>query len=240
MKYIIYWVRDNDTIMSIASKDTTFTVRLAPPVLWGDNPTKDTVWTIINNGVGNYAIHINSRDTNGIIGKYIWNFTSALDSTTLYSTPDSQYTKLFTGNDINKSLDMWIYGRDDDGLMRGGHFVVFADSAPRPIVGTYNSAVHQFQWSGIDAIDSLSTMYRILVKKGTQLGASDTTAQFIAKDWTAGSDPAFSYTATNPLPFTWVFTPPQGSGLYYFQIIARDKRGSISALPLSGANVFSY
>ncbi len=248
-----FWVRDNDTLVSNTFADTIM-VRLAPPVLWGDAPaaTGDTTWVIINNGYDkSYSIHINSYDTNGVNQKpvrYYWQGAGQPFDTTQAEQPGifrktNQDTVVWPFTDMgtaNQSRQLWIYGRDDDGLLGGGKFVVFADSAPRPMTATYNNSQTKFQWSGLDAKDSLATEYRILVKKGSQLGAGDTTAPFIAKDWTPGSDPAFSYTPANALPFTWIFTPIQGSGLYYFQIIARDKRGSISALPLSGANVFSY
>lgn len=82
----------------------------------------------------------------------------------------------------------------------------------------------------MDKKDSLDTEYRILVKKGSSLEESDTTEEFVAKDWTRGSDPEFGYdnTGSNPLPFSWTYIPDQGSGLYYFQVIARDARGSVS------------
>jgi hypothetical protein len=224
MKYIIYWVRDDDSVMS-SSKDTTITVRLAPPVLWGDNPTKDTVWTIINNGYGiNYNVHINSYDTNGTIGRYYWSEAGSFDSTTATKTNDSLYSRLIGINDVNHAFPIWIYGRDDDGLVRGRQFIAFADSAPPAPVVTFSISAGGgiINWRGKDTKDGNQTQYEILLKKGTTDPVEPTN---IISQYNAGSN--YSAATVGGFDFSYSFIT-QGTGEYHCQVIAKDARGTIS------------
>jgi hypothetical protein len=187
----------------------------------------------VDRGSGiNYNLHVNSKDTNGVIVRYYWDERSVFDSTTLppeRKTADSLFSRTIGAVEVNQGWPIWIYARDDDGLVRGGRFVVFADSAPRPIVAAYNSpaAPGKFSWSGLDAKDSLATEYRILVKKGSAPDTSATSPD-TAKNWTPGSAAEFWYTPGNAKPFSWTYTPTQGTGTYFYQIVARDKRGTKS------------
>jgi hypothetical protein len=219
-------VRDDDTIMS-SSKDTLITVRLGAPVLWGDKPgtPNDTTFVIINNGAGtSYKIHINSKDTNGVIQKYIWNFTSTIDSSAQFVTPDSQYTKLFTSLEINQAQNVWIYGRDDDGLLRGNKFVLFADSAPQAPTVTFSisAAGGVINWRGKDGKDGNQTQYEILLKKGTTVPVEPTD---IISQYNAGSN--YSAATVGGFDFSYSFIT-QGAGEYHCQVIAKDARGTIS------------
>jgi len=234
-----FWAKDDDTVQS-NPKDSAVFIRLAPPVVWGDGVNKDTLFIIVNNDYGDYYYHPHYADTNGVIDTFYFGQTANM----LTASKGKADSAIYNVSDltVNKGSARYVWIKDNDGLIRSGRFVVFADSAPRPITATSDAITggRKFSWSGLDAVDSLATMYRILVKKGSQLAAGDTTASFIAKDWTQGDDPSFGYNSADVFPFKWTYTPTQGSGAYYFQIIARDKRGSISALPLSGANVFSF
>jgi hypothetical protein len=221
-KYIIYWVRDDDTIMS-SSKDTTILVRLAPPVLWGDNPTKDTVWTIINNGYGiNYNVHVNSYDTNGTINRYYWSEAGSFDSTTATKTNDSHYSRLIGINDVNKGFPIWIYGRDDDQLMRGRQFVAFADSAPPTpdIVAANGDGGIKIMWSGKDTKDGTATLYQILLKQGASPTATDILQAFKAGSTYSAGDAGYN--------FKLAFTSGTSGLTYKYKVIAKDARGTIS------------
>jgi hypothetical protein len=210
-----------------SSKDTAILVRLAPPVLWGDKPgtPNDTTFVIINNGAGaNYKIHINSKDTNGVIQKYIWNFTNTIDSSAQFVTPDSQYTKLFTSLEINQAQNIWIYGRDDDGLLRGNKFVLFADSAPPAPVVTFSISAGGgvINWRGKDVKDGNQTKYEILLKKGTTDPVEPTD---IISQYNAGAN--YAAATVGGFDFSYSFIT-QGSGEYHCQVIAKDARGTIS------------
>ncbi len=226
-----FWVKDNDTIMS-SSKDTTILVRLAPPVLWGDNPTKDTVWTIINNGYGiNYNVHINSYDTNGTISRYYWNEAGSFDSTTATKTNDSLYSRLIGINDVNHAFPIWIYGRDDDGLVRGRQFIAFADSVPPAPVTTIDKPTGQIRigWIGKDVKDGNGTMFKILLKQGSAPASTD-----VLIDFTSGTSLS---PGQNGYDFSYTFIPSGGNGTYYYQVIAKDARGSIS---FNSASFFNF
>jgi len=238
MKYIIYWVRDNDSLMS-SSKDTAITVRLAPPVLWGDKTGTpyDTTFIVINNSVGvNYKIHINSRDTNGTIQKYIWNFNNTLDSSAQFSTTDSQYTKLFTQIEMNQGQNIWIYGRDNDGLLRGGQFTFYADSVPpAPVINAVTASDSiTIYFKNKDTKDGNATQYRILVHDGSE--PDSTRPADIQSNWKSGyrasDDSFYDYMFKFKLPTN---TPKHG---YYYQVHARDARGSVTSSTMG--HTFSY
>jgi hypothetical protein len=217
-------VRDDDTIMS-SSKDTAILVRLAPPVLWGDNPTKDTVWTIINNGYGiNYKVHVNSYDTNGTINRYYWSEAGSFDSTTATKTNDSLYSRLIGINDVNHAFPIWIYGRDNDGLVRGRQFIAFADSAPPAPVVTFSISAGGgiINWRGKDAKDGNLTQYEILLKKGTTDPVEPTN---IISQYNAGVN--YAAATVGGFDFSYSFIT-QGTGEYHCQVIAKDARGTIS------------
>jgi|GEM_PF-3947237 len=219
-------VMDEDSVVGTAEK--VVNVRLGAPVVWGDDG--DTVWVVVDKGYSGagvkYYAKIHARDTNGTIQKYYWSNNPWPDSGTV--TPGDSLEYEVNIGTLHIGIPKYIHVRDDDGLVRGGRFVVFADSAPRAITAAYSDAQHKFSWSGLDAKDSLSTEYRILVKKG---GAPDTSANStdVAKDWTPGSVFGYTEPAYQGGPtFFWTYTPSQGNGKYFYQIIARDKRGTKS------------
>jgi hypothetical protein len=193
--------------------------------LWGDNPTKDTVWTVINNGYGiNYNIHINSFDTNGTISRYYWSEAGSFDSVAATKTNDSLYSRLIGINDVNHAFPIWIYGRDDDGLVRGRQFIAFADSAPPTPSVTFSisAAGGLINWRGKDGKDGNQTQYEILLKKGTTDPVEPTD---IISQYTAGSNYAAATVGTFDFSFSF---PTQGTGEYHCQVIAKDARGTIS------------
>ncbi|HAJ79679.1 MAG TPA: hypothetical protein DCO75_07895, partial [Fibrobacteres bacterium] len=85
-------------------------------------------------------------------------------------------------------------------------------------------------------IDSNATLYKVLIKKGNSITTEDeTNPTYIIQDFTAGSlctsgSPSFDYSLT--------FTPNQGSGSYYWLVIAKNSRGQQSRN--SGTPSFQY
>jgi len=236
-KTVRVWAEDEDSLLS-AVKDTVFTVRKGAPEVWGDSG--DTLWVVVDDGPSKMyplLLHDNVFDTNGVNNKpvrYYINEGSTFDSTSGSAIKSDNGEMLWYVSEalLHVPVKVQFYVLDDDGFLRGGEFVVFADSAPGEIVASSDPVTggRIISWSGMDKKDSLDTEYRILVKKGNPISESDTTEEFIAKDWTRGNDPEFGYdnTGSNPLPFSWTYISDQGSGLYYFQVIARDARGSVS------------
>ena len=87
----------------------------------------------------------------------------------------------------------------------------------------------------MDFKDSLETEYRILVHRSGDGGYNQpdsSRAADIAKDWTPGSASEFNYTPGANKPFSWEYAPSDcQSGTtctYYYQIEARDARGSVT------------
>jgi len=206
-------------------------------VLWGDTTGTpfDTVWTVINNGVpASYKIHIKSYDTNGVNFKpvrYYWQDASvAFDSTITDPAIDKAKTNIdsttwpFRSGEANKGKALWIYGRDDDGLLRGGEFVIFADSAPPAPVVTFSigSAGGVINWRGKDAKDGNQTKYEILLKKGT---IDPVEPADIISQYNAGAN--YSAATVGGFDFSYSFIT-QGTGEYHCQVIAKDARGTIS------------
>jgi hypothetical protein len=193
-------------------------------MLWGDAraTTGDTTWVIVNNGVGTlYPVHINHYDTNGTIANYYWNETSS--SLGRMTTSDTIMRNV-SASELIVPFNMWIYCRDDDSLLRGGKFVVFADSVPPApqvshIAGTDSITIY---WSGKDAKDGDSTQYRILLKEG---GEPDSTVPAdILSDWKRG------YKASDDSHYAYMikFKVAHSVNNYYYQVHARDARGSVT------------
>jgi len=105
-----------------------FTVRKGAPVVRGD--AGDTVWVVVDRGFSGssvkYFMKIHASDTNGTLQRYYWSNNPWPDSGTV-TTADSVELDV---DEANNAVYRYLHVRDDDGLIRGGRFVVFADSAP--------------------------------------------------------------------------------------------------------------
>jgi hypothetical protein len=218
-----FWVIDDDRVVSPAlSKNVV--VRKAPPVVRGDS--KDTLWVVVDKGAGyNYTLHVRSEDTNGVIVRYYWDERVAFDSTTLppeRKTSDSLFSRTIGSVEVNQGWPIWIYARDDDNLVRGGRFTVYADGPPprcEPVFPADESAVSgivQFKWKRFDAHDKSDTEFRVMYYKGTAQPVAVNGMDFtkgISLNYTA-ADSSFSTAATG-LP----------SGTLNWFVVAKDERG---------------
>jgi len=214
-----FWVRDDDTLISDTTKYAIL-VRLAPPVLWGDAPaaTGDTTWVIINNGAGKpYPVHINHFDTNGTIINYYWN---EADSTLGRATTTDTILRSFSILEMNHGFPMWIYGRDNDSILRGGKFIVFDDSAPpkpnilNPPSGGITSLT--LRWINDDAKDLDNTQFQVMIGYGA--GVQPTT---ILQTYQAGKNYIRSGSE-----YRFTFTPT--SSIFSVKVLSKDARGSTS------------
>jgi hypothetical protein len=225
------WARDDDSIVSTGTKDTTISVRLGRPVLWGDKG--DTLWIPIANGPGTYYMHVNTIDTNGINSmpvNWYWNSTNTLTGATI-SQVDSVPIDILQGLSpfpIGSGQARYIFARDNDSLIGynitgiGHPFFVYADSAPSTPTISYSKVNGQIQigWLGKDAKDGNGTLFEILLKKGSAPANTDTLFNF--KSGTTLSPGLYGY------DFSYTFGPSGGAGTYYYQVVAKDARGSIS------------
>ena len=218
---IRFWVRDDD-ILNSQNRDTSVTVRLGAPALRGD--TDDTTWVIVDKQPGqNFTLHINSFDTNGVFTRFYWQETSPFDTTSgsCVKTDDSTRTRSISQAEMHYALKSWIYGKDDDGLLGGKQFIVYADSVPvKPtIVEVPEGDSIKIMWSGKDFKDGDATQYRIILKQGAPPDSADILVDF--KPGTeylpgdSGYERKYGYKAGT-------------SGLtYYYKVISRDARGSM-------------
>ena len=121
---------------------------------------------------------------------------------------------------------MHIYGKDNDGLMSGKQFVIVADSVPPPPEATYSDGSQKILWSGKDKRDGDLTQYKIVVKKGSAISEGDeNNTDYIVSDFKAGKE--YESGADYEEHYSFSYTPDQGTGKYYYMVIARDARGSI-------------
>jgi hypothetical protein len=218
---IKFWAKDDDTLTSDTLKDPVV-VRLAAPVLWGDKG--DTVWVVVNKGYGSYYYRPNHYDTNGVIDTFYFGLNNDINSATAKYRVDSSAITVDAANIHNGNLFRYIWGRDDDSLTRGGKFVVFADSVPHApsvhdVEGTDSITIY---WSGKDAKDGDSTQYRILLKEG---GEPDTaTSSDLLSGWKRG------YKASDDSHYAYMikFKVAHSVNNYYYQVHARDARGSVT------------
>ncbi len=206
-------------------------VKRGAPEVWGDTPEgeQDTVFVVVDEGYSGagvtYYARINSSDPNGSVVNHYWSNNAWPDSGTVTEGDSLEYE--VDGSRINTGVTRYIHARDDDGLLSGGRFVVFADSAPGAITASSDNVENgrKFQWSGMDAKDSLDTEYLILVRKGEAPSLDN--PEDVAKEWTPGRE--FDYDEEDVLPFSWTYTPDENGVIYYFQIISRDARGTMSS-----------
>jgi len=220
-KPLRFWCRDVDGIES-AKRDKAVMVRLGRPMLWGD--TGDTTWVIVDSGSGrSYRIHINSRDTNGIISRFYWDEKATFDSTNnCEKTTDSTRMRLISQAEMHYPLLSWIYGRDEDGLLGGKRFVVYADSVPPKPVGLFMQMTDggdsvQIQWdsTALDGKEGLDTEIKLMYKFGTT-GEPDVTlmAYTPARQLrTSGTKRYYKFKKTQ-------------TGDILYRVVLRDKRGS--------------
>jgi hypothetical protein len=122
--------------------------------------------------------------------------------------------------EINQGWDSWIYARDDDQLVRGRKFTVYADSAPpkpsilNPPSGGLTSLT--LRWINEDAKDLDGTLFQILIGYGVSVPATT-----ILQAYQAGKN----YTRSgNEYRFT--FTPTANN--FSIKVLSKDARGSIS------------
>ena len=180
---VSYWTVDEDGVFS-PTKSTTVRVRLAPPVVRGD--TGDTLWVVVDTGFGDYYYRPQYSDTNGVIDTFFFGIDNTI-STATKSTADSALLNIDHSR-LHIGVYRYIWVKDDDDLVRGGKFVVFADSAPpKPIslnaVMNAGSDSILFMWGmSLDNKDSLATKAKIEICFGTEWTTGTT-----IKDWTPAS-----------------------------------------------------
>jgi hypothetical protein len=177
----------------------------------------------VDRGFGTYHYGVNHYDTNGTITKYYWSLSN--DTAAATKTDADSMTIDIDETRINKGFARYVWAKDDDGLVRGGRFVVFADSAPPvPTVGAVKAGDSiRVEWFDHDKKDSCFTEFRILYKKTASPSPAPTLAEADSlTGWLPGLS-AFNYIESTK-GYSYTFKPTGGTGYYFFQVIARDAR----------------
>ena len=227
---IRFGVMDNDTLLTISKKKIM--VHLGVPHVW--NQSGDTMFVVTPN-VGNYNLHISASDTNGTFSQFYWSAASPWDTTNATKS-DSNLSQYISTNDINLGYKMAVFGKDDDGNVSGDTFWLYPDAPPpaptiNAVVGTDSITIY---WLGKDAKDLNQTQYRVLLHDGSEPDSS--VPADILSNWKAGyrvsDDSGYDYM------YRFKLTANTPKHLKYYQVHARDARGSIS--PSTTGHTFSY
>ena len=229
------WAVDEDTVVS-RMIDTTITIQKGAPVLSAD--AGDTLWVVVDKGVGTiYPIHINHSDPNGSIVYYYWNESGP--SLGRRTTTDT-IMRNFSAGDMVVPFDMWIYGKDDDSLVRGGKFLVFADSAPPRPASLISSSVSDstiFKWEKVaDNKDGQKTQIQIYISEGNT-GEPD--QPLFSEPLPTLNDARFGEETISTLHATYTFKCPF-SGLGRWRIVLQDARGSETVAPNTAGDPASF
>jgi hypothetical protein len=208
----------------------TINVRLGAPVLWGDvNGKRDTIFIVVNKGYSGsnatYYAHVNSYDTNGTIQKYYWSNNPWPDSGNVESL-DSMKFDIGKAR-INTGEEYYVYGRDDDGNVNGGRFIIFADSAPPPpsvFDREFVSDSVRLLWNRVlDKKDSLGTQVKIMITYGSAGEPDQVLLPYQSASKFATSGPNSEY-------FSYTFKPGAQSGTSVrWRVWLKDARGSETA-----------
>ena len=223
-------IKDNDGVVSDTAS-LTFFVQLGTPVL-KRVPNNDTMLWVSDTLVCPYipsshisTVAVTPFDTNGSIVRFYWDISNG-------GLTDTNSSPIFgpTGGSPDGHFLLKVTGKDDDSLISNTVQFYFSPHQPPPVVSSNTGRAGAAQvlfWSGKDAVDQLSTLYKIVIKKGGELApGDDNNSVYIVQDFKPGSQ----YTNAAPsFDYSFVYTPPS-SGTYYYQIIARNSRGQMSRL----------
>jgi hypothetical protein len=153
-----------------------------------------------------------------------------------YKTPSDSLVYPINQTSVNTSMQIAVFGKDDDGNVSGDTFWLYPDAPPpvptvTAIAGTDSITIY---WKGKDFHDGSLTQYEALLHDGSN---PDTTRpQDIISAWKSGyriadNSPTFDYM----MKFKLTANTPQH--LFYYQVLAHDARGSISPSVIS---TFAY
>ena len=239
MRSVLAHVMDNDSVWS--TRALSVLVRLGRPMVkegtnsdsiqWVRGAVYDTMFYVYK-GSGNTWVIVDTSDTNGFMQRFDWDRGN--DGSWDYTTTQPALYQFFN---LNAASLVSVRGKDDDSVNSNKlPFYVFPDEPP-PVPTVTSDPItggRKISWSGKDAKDGNSTQYKIIALKspdGNPVTPSETAD--IVQDWQAGS----LFASGSPYDdFSFTFTPNGGTGKYFYQVISRDARGSISRSSMSSFN----
>ena len=232
-KTIQIGVRDDDGNVTTSTKQIT--VHLGAPRVW--NPGGDTMFVVAPSGGGKIRLDISSMDSNGTIPNYYWdyygpNFDTLDGGIIKNSTPFDTLQVLPPS--MNNAMKMAVFGKDDDGNVAGDTFWLFPD-APPPAPTLHDAETVDsvtIYWKGKDVKDGDQTQYRVLVHNNNEPDSA--IPADILSNWKSG------YLASDLSQYDYMFKfkVAHSANLYYYQVHARDARGSITSS--TTGHTFSY
>jgi hypothetical protein len=135
---------------------------------------------------------------------------------------------------VNLSFQMAVFGKDDDGNVAGDTFWLYPDAPPpaptiNAVAGTDSVTIY---WLGKDVKDGNMTQYRVLLHNN---GEPDSTITAdILSNWKSG----YRVSDLPQFDFMLKVKVAHSVNLYYYQVQARDARGSVT--PSTTGHTFSY
>jgi hypothetical protein len=176
-------------------------------------------------------------DSNGTIPNYYWdyygpNFDTLDGGIIKNSTPFDTLQVLPPS--MNNAMKMAVFGKDDDGNVAGDTFWLFPD-APPPAPTLHDAETVDsvtIYWKGKDVKDGDQTQYRVLVHNNNEPDSA--IPADILSNWKSG------YLASDLSQYDYMFKfkVAHSANLYYYQVHARDARGSITSS--TTGHTFSY
>jgi hypothetical protein len=223
LKTVRIGVMDDDSIVTTASRQIQ--VHLGMPRVW--NPQGDTMFVVCPAGGGNITMRVSHDDTNGTILQYYWAFNTVdgLDTAHAYATGtlDSLIYPI-NPTAVNIAFKMAAFGKDDDGNVAGDTMWFYPDAPPpAPIVSHITTPDSiTIYWKNKDAHDGSLTQYEILLHDGAE--PDSTRPGDIISPWKTGyrisDDSGYDYM------FRFKLEANIPKHLQYYQVLARDARGS--------------
>lgn len=225
---VIVTLTDDDSLVTVDTQ--TVTVDQGLPGVAPLIGSGDTIYAPLKEGSSTVAIlNLSATDLHGQIVKYYWQLQNDnnIDSTTVPVKEIGTLPAL-----VNKYVsDVYVSVRDDAGSIVTDTFHIFVDGAPTapdtvsPYFGEpVNKQTVKLVWKNSDPVDGNKTEFAILY---TTSGSSPTDTLSTFK---AGS--AYASEGTDIYSYTFDASALP-SGIFSWQIIARDRVGNISKSPVS-------
>ncbi len=183
---------------------------------------------------GDTHVMVDTSDSNGYITDFEWD--RRINGDVDYTSTIPQLYRYFEPNEADSIA---VRGKDDDGIWSEWvKFCVYPD-APPPAPTVYAIAPTadsiSIYWKNKDVKDGDLTEYRVLVHQGAE--PDSTVTGDIVSDWKSG----YRIDTTEGYGYFFRFktlTPSMPKVTYFYQVHARDARGSVNAD--AGNHTFSY
>ncbi len=232
-KTLRYGVMDNDSNVTIATKQVV--VHLGMPRVW--NASGDTQFVVCPTNGGTIKFGISHYDTNGTFQQFYWNFFGPPYDTNVaaqYKTISDSVSQSFTAPSVNVAQTLAVYGKDDDGNVAGDTIWYYPD-APPPAPTLHDAETADsvtIYWKNKDVHDGSLTQFRILLHDNNEPDS------LISGDIISNWKSSYRVSDLGIYDYMFRFKGVHSVNLYYYQVHARDARGSVT--PSTTGHSFSF